>query len=61
MFKTYSEARMLPPRIDLKTKPKEVKGLFDDADLKKSEKKITDNLDKMTGKNPQDFEQTDLF
>ena len=43
------------------SKPKEVRGLFDDADLKKSEKKITDNLDKMTGKNPQDFEQTDLF
>ena len=43
------------------SKPKEVKGLFDDADLKKSEKKITDNLDKMTGKSPQDFEQTDLF
>ena len=43
------------------SKPKEVKGLFDDADLKKSEKKITDNLDKMTGKSPQDLEQTELF
>lgn len=43
------------------SKPKEIKGLFEDTDLKKSEKKITDNLDKMTGKSPQDFEQTDLF
>src|SRR5699024_12623534 len=43
------------------SEPKEVKGLFDDADLKKSEKKITDNLDKMTGKSPQDLEQTELF
>ena len=43
------------------SKPKEVKGLFDDADLKKSEKKITDNLDKMTGKSPQYLEQTELF
>lgn len=45
----------------LRNKPKEVKGLFDNVDLKKSEKQITDNLDKMTGKSPQDWEQTDLF
>ena len=45
----------------MNSKPKEIKGLFEDTDLKKSEKKITDNLDKMTGKSPQDFEQTDLF
>ena len=47
--------------VKVNSKPKEVKGLFDDDDLKKSEKKINDNLDKMTRKSPQDWEQTDLF
>lgn len=45
----------------LNNKPKEVKGLFDDTDLKQAEKQITNNLDKMTGKSPQNWEQTDLF
>lgn len=35
MFKTYSEARMLPPRIDLKTKPKKGKGLGKTAPIPK--------------------------
>ena len=58
-------ARLEQEKADLEakvnSKPKEVKGLFDNVDLKKSEKQITDNLDKMTGKSPQDWEQTDLF
>ncbi|MGK4016631.1 replication initiation protein [Ligilactobacillus salivarius] len=58
-------ARLEQEKADLEakvnSKPKEVKGLFDDDDLKKSEKKINDNLDKMTRKSPQDWEQTDLF